>query len=428
MVKKLIPILVLAVLTGCSGELSNSSDDDQKEYILTQLNDYQGLIEIYRKRLSVKDNADERYYLAELYNKIGDYSSSNIYLQPLINKSTEQRYLILHVKNLLELGREKECEDILSSLLAKNSSSGELWNLQGVLFAQEGQYEQAVQSFAKARGLFYNEEVVINNLAMMEILQQNYPKARDHLLDLYSRKKYQRQTVYNLVYTLAKTNDDESAQKIIVDEKLTAGEPYKLIQALKKVSPKEQLNVTNARGINKIQNEVKVDDNDTSKNTFSHETMKIENVAKSENSTSAVSSQVALNCIPQLNNKSKPNAFIGKVENAKIIAGLTAGKISNGNAVALYSAYSLNYIVLPQEKNNQLSIQIFSSMPAGDLYSRQLSILQKYPEINNVDFYNNGDGSITLRITTNKCIVNKAIKRAVGNAKYKEKLLIEFSY
>ena len=67
MVKKLIPILVLAVLTGCSGELSNSSDDDQKEYILTQLNDYQGLIEIYRKRLSVKDNADERYYLAELY-------------------------------------------------------------------------------------------------------------------------------------------------------------------------------------------------------------------------------------------------------------------------------------------------------------------------------------------------------------------------
>lgn len=64
MVKKLLPILMLAVLSGCSGGLSNASEDDQKEYILTQLNDYQGLIEIYRKKLSLKDNAEDRYHLS----------------------------------------------------------------------------------------------------------------------------------------------------------------------------------------------------------------------------------------------------------------------------------------------------------------------------------------------------------------------------
>jgi Flp pilus assembly protein TadD len=423
MVKKIIPILVLAVLTGCSGELSHSSDDDQKEYILTQLNDYQGLIEIYRKKLSVKDNADERYYLSELYNKIGDYSSSNIYLQPLLNKSTEQRYLVLHVKNLLELGREKECEEIINNLLVKNNSSGELWNLQGVLFAQQSQYDKAIKSFTKARGLFYNEEVVINNLAMMEILQQNYPKARDYLLELYSRKKYQRQTVYNLVYTLAKTNDDESARKIIFDEKLTTSDPYKLIYSLKRLSPKEQLNIASSDDDTKVQNEVQVGEQNSLANTQPQEVKKTSNIVKPD-----VPAKEQLSCIPQVYRKGHPVAFNDKIANAKKISGLTAGTLNNGNAVALYSSYPLNYMILPQENNNQLSIQLFNAMPGEDLYSRQLSILKKYPDINNVEFKNNGDGNISLTITTDKCIADKRIKRAPGNDKYKEKLLIEFFY
>ena len=35
--KKILSIVMLAVLTGCSGGLSNATDADQKEYILTQL-------------------------------------------------------------------------------------------------------------------------------------------------------------------------------------------------------------------------------------------------------------------------------------------------------------------------------------------------------------------------------------------------------
>lgn len=414
---------MLAVLSGCSGELLHSSDDDQKEYILTQLNDYQGLIEIYRKKLSVKDNADERYYLSELYNKIGDYSSSNIYLQPLLNNSTEQRYLVLYVKNLLELGREKECEDIIKGLLVKNNSSGELWNLQGVLFAQQGQYDNAIQSFTKARGLFYNEEVVINNLAMMEILQQNYPKARNYLLELYSRKKYQRQTVYNLVYTLAKTNEDASARKIIVDEKLSASDPYKLIYSLKKMSPREQLNITNSDADTKIQNEVRFDELKPSTNVRVQEEKLVSNIVKPN-----VPAKEQQSCIPQISGKDHPVPFNDNIINAKKISGLTAGTLNNGNAVALYSDYSLNYMILPQTNNNQLNIQLFNAMPSENLYSRQMYILKKYPDINNVEFTNNGDGNITLTITTNKCISDKNIKRASGNEKYKEKLLVEFFY
>lgn len=234
---------MLAVLTGCSGGLSNATDADQKEYILTQLNDYQGLIEIYRNKLSVKDDDDERYHLSQLYNKIGDYSSSNIYLAPLVEKNKDKKYLLLQAKNYIELGHEDKAEPILKELLLKDGSNGELWNLQGVLFAQQGHYAEATTSFEKARGLFYNEEIVINNIAMMAILQQDYQKARDYLLSLYSRKKYQSQTVYNLVYTLVKTNDYTSARKVILDEKLSPSNPDALIHSLANLSPREQLHL-----------------------------------------------------------------------------------------------------------------------------------------------------------------------------------------
>lgn len=189
MVKKLLPILMLVVLIGCSGGLSNASEDDQKEYILTQLNDYQGLIEIYRKKLSLKDNAADRYHLSLLYNKIGDYNSSNIYLKPLVDGRGDSKYSLLQAKNLIELGQENDARVIIDQLISKDEANGELWNLRGIMLAQQGHYTDALRSFEKARGLFYNEEIVINNIAMMEILQQDYVKARDHLLSLYVRKK-----------------------------------------------------------------------------------------------------------------------------------------------------------------------------------------------------------------------------------------------
>ena len=186
------------------------------------MNDYQGLIEIYRKKLSLKDSADDRYHLSLLYNKIGDYSSSNIYLKPLVESKGDTKYSLLQAKNLIELGDENAARVILDSLISKDGANGELWNLQGIILAQQGRYSDALRSFEKARGLFYNEEIVVNNIAMMEILQQDYAKARDHLLSLYVRKKYRPQTVYNLVYSLVKMGDYESARKIIASEKLTS--------------------------------------------------------------------------------------------------------------------------------------------------------------------------------------------------------------
>lgn len=458
MVKKLLPILMLAVLTGCSGDgLTNASDEDQKEYILTQLNDYQGLIEIYRKKLSANDNDEDRFHLSQLYYNVGDFGSSSIYLQPLVEKNKDEKYLLLQVKNNLELGQEDKANTLLNSLLAKNSERGELWNLQGVLFAQQGKYSEAISSFEKARGLFYNEEIVINNLAMMAILQQDYSKARNYLLPLYSRKQYKPQTVYNLVYTLVKSNDYESARKIIVDEKLVASEPDRLINSLSMLSPREQFNmpqqdvvggqsenstkqfatvqqkeavlastvasknIQNNKNNDSVQNNTLTEDKIVSVNNTQHQI----NENKVSEHVASTSSEV---CSTGNNTDYNIEEFKGNIANAKNIAKLTSATIENGDKLALYSSYPLNYIVMPQQYSNQIDIELFNVQPVKSIYQSQLSIIKAHPSLQKIEFINKGNNVTLLRIVTKPCILTKNINRSSVKGKLKEKIIIDLSY
>lgn len=443
MVKKLLPILMLAVLAGCSGGLSNATDEDQKEYILTQLNDYQGLIEIYRNKLSVKDDDDDRFRLSIFYNNIGDYSSSNIYLEPLIKKNTDKKYYLLQAKNYLELGQEKNAEEILNRLLLKDSSNGELWNLQGVLLAQQGKYTEAIASFDKARGLFYSEEIVVNNLAMMAILQQDYIKAQNYLLSLYSRKQYRPQTVYNLVYALVKSNDYESARKIIIDEKLSSSDPGKLISSLSRLSPREQYNMgelpqeteknesIRSLPVKKIEGEVPAASLALQQQQIpaaQNETMLAEQKKSQSHTMPDNKSVVAPKCQLRLDAGGEIKPFQGKIKNAKTIEKLTSAIIENGDRLALYSSYPLNFIILPTTYENQLEVELFSAQPLKSIYQSQLNILHKNPGIHRIEFVNKGDGNAILRISTKLCIIQKKIERSSAKGTLREKIIIDLMY
>ncbi|MFU0866167.1 tetratricopeptide repeat protein [Kluyvera ascorbata] len=430
--KKILSIVMLAVLTGCSGGLSNATDADQKEYILTQLNDYQGLIEIYRNKLSVKDDDDERYHLSQLYNKIGDYSSSNIYLAPLVEKNKDKKYLLLQAKNYIELGHEDKAEPILKELLLKDGSNGELWNLQGVLFAQQGHYAEATTSFEKARGLFYNEEIVINNIAMMAILQQDYQKARDYLLSLYSRKKYQSQTVYNLVYTLVKTNDYTSARKVILDEKLSPSNPDALIHSLANLSPREQLHLgnpaaseMNAQDVDipaSIAQPPQIVSNPSSENLPNKSKDVIPSVESSGDML------ISGTCSEKALLEGPIASFVGNIHGAKEIAKLTSAHTTSGDRLALYSAYPINFIVMPKAKDNVLELELFNSQPVKSIYQSQMSILKNHPRIHKIELINNGSGSTIMRVVAEECKVLANVTRASANGKYKEKIIIDLSY
>ncbi|VTM88327.1 Uncharacterised protein [Raoultella ornithinolytica] len=74
----LTSLLALFVLCGCQSQTGSGSelDDSQREYILSKVNNYNGLIKLYREKLSRKEDKDTRYQLAEYYYLAEDFDSS----------------------------------------------------------------------------------------------------------------------------------------------------------------------------------------------------------------------------------------------------------------------------------------------------------------------------------------------------------------
>ncbi len=96
----LTTLLALFVLCGCQSQTSDGGElnDSQREYILSKVNNYNGLIKLYREKLSRKEDKDTRYQLAEYYYLAEDFDSSRQYLQPLIANNPDERALLLASK------------------------------------------------------------------------------------------------------------------------------------------------------------------------------------------------------------------------------------------------------------------------------------------------------------------------------------------
>lgn len=239
---KLIKILITGIamlsVLGCQNRLQGGGElsETDQEYILSKTNNYQGLIKLYREKLSHSENRATRYKLSEYYYQIEDYESSLHYLQPLIeSRPSEQEYL-LQSKNLMDLGRYEQARTAVNHCLQSNVKNGEAYNILGVIQAQSGEFSAAQNSFDKARTLFVADDIVINNMAMLAILQSDYQKAFDYLIPLYMRGYDSPGILHNLVYVLVKLQDYEGADSIIRNKNLST-EPEKLIAELARTNP-----------------------------------------------------------------------------------------------------------------------------------------------------------------------------------------------
>lgn len=144
---------------------------------------------------------------------------------------------MLESKNLMELGNNSEAQKTVAEILKQNVKNGEAWNMQGILLTQSGDFTGAYRSFDNARKYFVDDDVVLNNLAMLAIMQNDYPRARDYLLPLYNRGHASQKALHNLVYVLVKLGDVNSAANILQQEKM-ADHTDELMEALAKVNPR----------------------------------------------------------------------------------------------------------------------------------------------------------------------------------------------
>lgn len=266
---KLVRYFLLAAvffLGGCQtgAETHNVNDENQREFILTKVNDLQGLIKLYREKLARKEDAKTRYNLAKYYHLAMDYESSRHYLLPLLADNPDEDTLLLEGKNLFEQGHNSEAIEQVKSALKINPNNGDALNIQGILLAQQGDYDAARLAFNKARIYYVDEEKVINNLAMLAIMQEKYAIARDYLAPLYARGYSSESLLHNLVFVLVKMQDFSGAEAILNREK-NFDMNDDLLESLSHIKPRPQQQLQQRGLLKNQEGSVKVDiDNEIS--------------------------------------------------------------------------------------------------------------------------------------------------------------------
>ena len=211
-VKHLAALLIVFFTVGCT---SGTIDDAPNEELLQKVNNQNELIKVYRAKLSQDDNSETRYKLANAYHIINDYKSSSYYLAPLLLNNSVDKVFLLEGKNQFELGDFEKALKMAEKALKKNEKLAEAYNLKGITLAMKGELEAAEENFNIARKNFANEEDVINNLAMLQILKENYDAAIDLLIPLYLRGIDNKKVSHNLAYALVKSGQIMMADEVL---------------------------------------------------------------------------------------------------------------------------------------------------------------------------------------------------------------------
>ena len=213
--KLLLAIAVTGILAGCvSPGLKPSipketEETPANEALLKAASNHAGLIQLYKTRLSQAKTPEEqkssRLQLAGAYLETGDPESTLFTLEPLISGvSKDSEVWLLKARAVLAMGElETALMDINQSLSLAPESPTTL-NQQGVIYASMGQYNQARQSFNKARTTMFDDLVIKNNLAMLDILEKKYDAAIQRLMPLYTSGQADERIKANLSLALAR--------------------------------------------------------------------------------------------------------------------------------------------------------------------------------------------------------------------------------
>ncbi|WP_392560892.1 hypothetical protein RHO12_06715 [Orbus sturtevantii] len=242
--KFLFMFTIFFIITGCQNDTTKRDlDEEQKIYINETTKNYGGLIELYKNRLKNSDTADTRLKLAQAYYLSEDFSSAKRTLSPLVDQTKDDNMLVLY-GNILSKTKSPNyniANKYLDRALEINPKNGEAYNLKGIIEVKLGKHDAAEYSFKKSREMFYDENKVLNNLAMLAILDKDYLAAYDYLNVLYNKGYRNKTVLYNLVFALVKLDKVSVAKELCIQNKMS-NQPTILLEELKQVEPNKGVN------------------------------------------------------------------------------------------------------------------------------------------------------------------------------------------
>ncbi|WP_406671798.1 tetratricopeptide repeat protein [Raoultella terrigena] len=433
----LVAFLTLFMLGGCQTQSGSGGElnDSQREYILSKVNNYNGLIKLYREKLSRKEDKDTRYRLAEYYYLAEDFDSSRQYLQPLIANNPDERALLLESKNLMELGHYSDAQAKVSRVIGQNPKSGEAWNMQGILLAQDGDFTGSAHAFNQARQHFVDDDIVINNLAMLAIMQKDYATARDYLFSLYGRGHASQKVLHNLVYVLVKLQDFSGAESILQQEKMT-DRTEGLMEALAKVNPRPLVRsaasstpapVSIAKGAARpVKQEARADESPPVVRTAAAEPTPV-------SAPAPVTTQDEIARLLANQPSTKPaglseKASLALTRGLKDVAVVRAGRHPGYFRMTLESRQAINFRELPSADKNKRIFELHNVRLGHALLRAANDIPREYSNINKLTFYQNQMDAVLIEFEFSHPLAKTNVFRLAGNKVPGERLVFDIYY
>ncbi|MGL5653930.1 MAG: tetratricopeptide repeat protein [Vibrio sp.] len=219
-----ILLLSLMLLTGCSSLLPLDSASKpatqnygqplefDEEQLLIKTNNQAGLIALYKRQLQQQQNPTTRFKLAQAYFDSGDPESTLFTLAPLTSGSTalpRDELFFLQGRAQYQLNLAEPAHESLLAALQANPDSGKTLNLIGILYAQQGERVKARASFNRARELMFDDVTIKNNLALLDIFEQDYQSAAARLLPIYLNGQADQTVTANLALAMAQIGSYE---------------------------------------------------------------------------------------------------------------------------------------------------------------------------------------------------------------------------
>ncbi|MFS1460798.1 tetratricopeptide repeat protein [Vibrio lentus] len=205
------------VLAGCQSAPSPQDQQLGDVTSMEKVKNYDGLISYYKSELEQGSEAPEvKEKLAWAYFHKGDIESADFYVQYLQKEGVEN-------PNLYQLeGQVFDARNDVESAIAAymesvgaGNTTGQIHVLLGVSYTKVGRFNEAYQELNRARLRGYDDVVVKNNIAMIQMANGEYQQAIETLAPVLKEDPANKIVKANLAIALMKTQQIDSAQKLL---------------------------------------------------------------------------------------------------------------------------------------------------------------------------------------------------------------------
>ncbi|MEZ8023745.1 tetratricopeptide repeat protein [Vibrio sp. 1F255] len=232
MYKIVIVIILSYFVFGCANSSLDSKLSESKESILIETNNYPKLIAYYKGQLKIKESDSTRIKLAEAYANNGDYESSLFVITRVREKDSNVKAIVVECNALFEIGNIRKAELCLLRANELDKNNPEIENQLGITYAYLGYIKKSKYYFERSREHFVDDVKIKNNLAMVSMLEGDFEHAASLLLPIYIKGASNEKIETNLVFSLVKINQIDSAKKILAS-RYSEKESFQIINDIK---------------------------------------------------------------------------------------------------------------------------------------------------------------------------------------------------